>query len=145
MAYEKYNWVDGEVITAQKLNHIEGGVEDNSGGAKVKYLDFYYDYSTDPDAITTDYTRDDVGDLLTDGYSVIARLHAKDQYAPYAMDFYLPLINADNSGQGSSCFFESVYMEVNSSTGSVIVQTRHIIYDQSTNNWSYKFARTTIS
>lgn len=26
MAYEKYTWVDGEVITAQKLNHIEEGI-----------------------------------------------------------------------------------------------------------------------
>lgn len=25
MAYEKYTWQTGEVITADKLNHIEGG------------------------------------------------------------------------------------------------------------------------
>jgi len=27
MAYDKYNWVTGEVITADKLNHIEEGIE----------------------------------------------------------------------------------------------------------------------
>lgn len=27
MAYEKQTWVDGEVITQEKLNHVEGGVE----------------------------------------------------------------------------------------------------------------------
>lgn len=32
MAYEKYTWVDGEVITAQKLNHIEEGIEDGANG-----------------------------------------------------------------------------------------------------------------
>lgn len=26
MAYEKYTWVDGELITAEKLNHIEDGI-----------------------------------------------------------------------------------------------------------------------
>lgn len=29
MSYEKQTWVTGEVITAEKLNHIEGGVEAN--------------------------------------------------------------------------------------------------------------------
>ena len=28
MAYDKYTWADGDVITQEKLNHIEGGVED---------------------------------------------------------------------------------------------------------------------
>ena len=32
MAYNKYTWVDGEVITAQKLNHIEEGIAESGGG-----------------------------------------------------------------------------------------------------------------
>lgn len=32
MAYEKQTWTCGETITADKLNHIETGLEDASGG-----------------------------------------------------------------------------------------------------------------
>lgn len=32
MAYDRYTWVDGEVITAQKLNHIEEGIADGVNG-----------------------------------------------------------------------------------------------------------------
>ena len=32
MAYEKYTWVDGELITAEKLNHMEGGIAEGGGG-----------------------------------------------------------------------------------------------------------------
>lgn len=30
MSYEKQTWVNGEVITADKLNHMENGIGDNS-------------------------------------------------------------------------------------------------------------------
>lgn len=30
MAYEKTNWQTGDVITAEKLNHMDQGIEDNS-------------------------------------------------------------------------------------------------------------------
>lgn len=42
MAYDKYTWVDGEVITAQKLNHIEEGIENGDNGYECKtneYID----------------------------------------------------------------------------------------------------------
>lgn len=32
MAYDKYTWQTGEVITAEKLNHIEDGIADMEGG-----------------------------------------------------------------------------------------------------------------
>ena len=31
MAYEKYTWSDGETITADKLNHMEDGIESGGG------------------------------------------------------------------------------------------------------------------
>lgn len=33
MAYEKYTWVDGELITAEKLNHMEDGIAEGGGEA----------------------------------------------------------------------------------------------------------------
>lgn len=35
MAYEKHTWENGELITAEKLNHIEGGIESSGGGGGV--------------------------------------------------------------------------------------------------------------
>lgn len=35
MAYNKYTWVDGEAITATRMNHIESGVYDLYGGTPV--------------------------------------------------------------------------------------------------------------
>lgn len=37
MAYNKYTWVDGELITAEKLNHMEDGIADAGGGGEVGY------------------------------------------------------------------------------------------------------------
>lgn len=34
--YEKYTWETGEVITAEKLNHLEGGVEDLANSADLQ-------------------------------------------------------------------------------------------------------------
>lgn len=34
MSYTKYEWVDGEVITAEKLNHIEDGIEESGSGSE---------------------------------------------------------------------------------------------------------------
>lgn len=41
MAYEKYTWVDGEPITAIRMNHIENGI-----------VDLYGDTPVDPDPDT---------------------------------------------------------------------------------------------
>lgn len=41
MAYEKYTWVDGELITAEKLNHMEDGIAEGGGG------DVGYTYSVE--------------------------------------------------------------------------------------------------
>ena len=38
MAYEKHTWENGELITAEKLNHMEDGIE-SSGGGGGNYLD----------------------------------------------------------------------------------------------------------
>lgn len=32
MAYEKQTWETGELITADKLNHMEDGIADSGGG-----------------------------------------------------------------------------------------------------------------
>lgn len=39
MAYEKQTWVTGEVITKEKLNHMEDGIANGGGGSFVIGVD----------------------------------------------------------------------------------------------------------
>ena len=39
MSYEKQTWANGDVITAEKLNHMEDGIE-NAGGALVVHMTY---------------------------------------------------------------------------------------------------------
>ena len=41
MSYTKQTWTDGEVITDDKLNHMEDGIESASGaGNQIEYFHF---------------------------------------------------------------------------------------------------------
>ena len=44
MAYEKQTWVTGEVVTSQKMNHIEAGIEaaaQSGGGGLANAFNFF--------------------------------------------------------------------------------------------------------
>lgn len=51
MAYEKQTWITGEIITQEKLNHMEDGIENasdsGSGNYEIKVLN-NGDYNTSP-------------------------------------------------------------------------------------------------
>lgn len=38
MAYEKQTWVTGEVITKEKLNHMEDGIANSGGGSGESFI-----------------------------------------------------------------------------------------------------------
>lgn len=40
MAYQKTNWATGDVVTAEKLNNIESGIEDVGGGVLMVHVNF---------------------------------------------------------------------------------------------------------
>lgn len=42
MSYTKHNWVNGEVITAEKLNHIEDGIANKTNVIHIKQDDLIY-------------------------------------------------------------------------------------------------------
>lgn len=42
MSYEKQTWVTGDVITAEKLNHLEGGVEASSSDEFIPIFTIKY-------------------------------------------------------------------------------------------------------
>lgn len=40
MAYEKQTWTTGEVITKEKLNHMEDGIANSGGGSEVLFVGY---------------------------------------------------------------------------------------------------------
>jgi hypothetical protein len=59
MSYDKQNWQTGDVITANKLNHIEDGIA-NGGGGDVFVVHSVYDEQTD--TTTLDKTWQEIHD-----------------------------------------------------------------------------------
>lgn len=40
MAYEKQTWVDGEIVSSEKLNHIERGLDDHSSSILMEGIEY---------------------------------------------------------------------------------------------------------
>lgn len=73
MAYEKNIWATGDVVTAEKLNHMEEGIEAGGSGGGVFVVTFTAPTSgTNIDSV--DKTFDEVLSALKSGANVIARL-----------------------------------------------------------------------
>ena len=66
MAYEKQTWVTGEVITAEKLNHMEDGIS-GSGGSNALICE--YDYNLEH----TDKTFGEIKDALLSGKTALLK------------------------------------------------------------------------
>ena len=56
MSYEKQTWANGDVITAEKLNHIEDGVYSNSQSGGVLLVNESYDDDTGISTLDKTYT-----------------------------------------------------------------------------------------
>lgn len=97
MAYEKQVWNCGDTITADKMNHIEEGIENASSGDA---LFVKYDHSeTEGSTITYyfDKTWQEVHDALVAGRAVTANaiLRGKTGITDGAMD-YITAATEDN-------------------------------------------------
>ena len=68
MAYEKQTWANGDVITAEKLNHMEDGIA--QGGAFVVHIDL-----TNQALIGTTY--DEINEAFKAGKAIRAIGHKK--------------------------------------------------------------------
>ena len=99
MSYEKKTWTNGEVITAEKLNHIEDGIanaNDGSSGSSNQNGTFYIRYNDeDTTYIVNDYEeiasklREDIipviaisqnGDVMT-LYNIVNNFPNDEEYA----------------------------------------------------------------
>lgn len=68
MSYTKQTWTDGEIITDDKLNHMEDGIADAGGGNQIEYLHFQ-DLTTHP--LVLDKTYGEIKALLEAGKTLI--------------------------------------------------------------------------
>ena len=95
MSYEKQTWETGEVITAEKLNHLEGGVGDNS--KQIVFVPCTYANSK----ITISKNFNEIEELYNSGAFIILRWEETDYdgEAPNAkrlMSF--PVLNVEDQG-----------------------------------------------
>ncbi len=80
MAYVKQNWECGEMITADKLNHLEDGIA-NNGGNGFTIATLTYDHSdSNHDWYSCDVSADDIADILDNSGNVIFKLTPYEDY-----------------------------------------------------------------
>lgn len=73
MAYEKQTWSCGESITAEKLNHMEEGIESASqGGGGDNEAVYVQMRGTDSHTYTSDHTVGEIQALMDEGKAVFA-------------------------------------------------------------------------
>ena len=125
MAYEKQTWTTGEVITQEKLNHMEDGIEDAyelpsvtetdngkvlgvengawsavNGGGKVYIIKCLENGST----YTLDKSYEEITDAIRQGYAVFILLDKTNGYDPSAYGLFLPLQAMNSGAYEFSCF-----------------------------------------
>ena len=66
MAYEKQTWQTGDVVTAEKLNHLEGGV-----AAAGSMLIVHETYDENTSTYTLDKTWQEIYDALISGIAIL--------------------------------------------------------------------------
>lgn len=71
MSYTPTEWTNGDVITAEKLNHIESGVEESYNNEETLLVTFTTTNSQD---YTCDKTYSEIEQAIADGKIVIGRL-----------------------------------------------------------------------
>ena len=71
MSYDKQNWVTGEVITADKLNHIEEGIENAGGGAGALFVTLT---EGENNSYTADKTIAEIAEALNNGTMCYAKV-----------------------------------------------------------------------
>ena len=83
MAYEKQTWECGEVISAEKLNHIEDGIEEASQGGSVEPMIVRAIDDQSISTITLDKTFGEIKTAFLSGVSVIIDISDDDHPIDY--------------------------------------------------------------
>lgn len=92
MSYEPTTWKDGDLVTSAKLNKIEQGIANGSGGTLVVHLawsegetvatmDKTWQQIYDADSVVAIDRHEEDGTLLLEHYSIYGVYHAMDEYS----------------------------------------------------------------
>ena len=103
MSYEKQTWQTGDVITQEKLNHMEDGIADG----EVVIIDAKAVRNDDTWEVTEfGSSYNELKELILAKKYIVVRLENKDPYAPYAKLAFLHLDSLNQaefpSGVGNS-------------------------------------------
>lgn len=71
MSYEKQNWATGDVITAEKLNHMEDGIEDSGAGTENYFVQAQLLYNAQHSVIGCDLLNNGVAVSADDLYNAV--------------------------------------------------------------------------
>ncbi len=82
MAYTKQTWKTGEVITEEKLNHMEDGIAGASGEQSVVICGINCGDYAAPDnqrhSVVSEYTFDEIVGMLSNDVPVMAHIYSDD-------------------------------------------------------------------
>lgn len=92
MSYEKQTWVNGEVITADKLNHMENGIADGGGGSGS---DNFIVTINPGDSITADKTFDEVKQAWLSGSVILFKMPSMPNSEPGSYAIANPQFQSD--------------------------------------------------
>ena len=123
MAYEKTEWKSGDTITAEKLNKIEDGIENNSSGL---IIEFNFDNSDvqDPKLISKKPVKTEVINTIKTGGTVTVHI-------PILSDGYNneeAWIVANGYVEGNAELSEKSYLLFYSNHGSVMLNQNFSSY-----------------
>ena len=76
MSYDKQTWANGDVITAEKMNHIESGIEDADGEGSVNV--FIVHFNKQDGEFVADKTTAEANSALEEGKVVIGIINTGD-------------------------------------------------------------------
>lgn len=115
MSYEKHTWQTGEIITADKLNNMEDGIE-KSG---IHWINAAMDLDTGLYTLDVSYT-----DLKKafDAVELVAYKNAKDEsYYGYNQIFFLTDLSFETDTPKYSAVFASASMETETTPPKMII------------------------
>ena len=115
MSYTKQTWQTGEVITADKLNHIEDGVENNNNDIIVTYYyeDDYISYLTFDKNSPAPIPYNTIYDLVSDGKHVMVYPYQYNKI-PIGGGYFVEIASGGNDQE--YLIFTLVYIQNNQLT-----------------------------
>ena len=131
MAYVKQNWETGELITSQKLNHMEDDIAEGGGGGGG----FFVHATVSNDNVTVEEDANDIVDAIKAEQNVTMVLEDDDHNIMYlALDYYL---DAEYNSGTPMIDFKSI-VDIKSTNGRIFnVHQRYVSYDGE-NTWYYE-------